>query len=88
VTGPIDYLRMVLAGEVASDAVLRKATAALDAIQDELDHLTVLDAAPGGAALDSAVDALLQQSDMTGDSDLAPVAEWLHRVSALNEDAS
>lgn len=57
--------------------------AELDAARAEV---AALEKAPGGAALDSAVDALLYQADATIDSDLVAVAEWLRRISALDED--
>lgn len=49
-------------------------------------RVTEMDKAPGGAALDSAVDALLYQADASSDPDLIAVAEWLRRIAALDDD--
>lgn len=51
-----------------------------DAVTAVAAAVHIVDTAPGGAALDSAVDALLQQADITSDSDLPAVAEWLRRL--------
>jgi hypothetical protein len=80
-------LRGLLAEARAREAELRTAGKGLSISLDATRRrLAELDGAPGGAALDSAVDALLNQADLTGDADLPAVAEWLRRLSALDDD--